>query len=154
MRVRCWEGMNSVRSSGDEQHIWFKSGDLDQRNIFKSEDLYMRVRCREGMNFVRSSGDEQHIGFKSGDLNQRNVFKSEDLNMRDRCREGMNFGRSSGDEHIRGTSLETCTSMLFEWKKIIELNSDTKPALCNGRGHSWQGLEGIAFTGKVLKDHG
>ena len=44
--------------------------------------------------------------------------------------------------------------MLFEWKKIIELNSYTKSALCNGRGHSWQGLEGIAFTGKVLKDRG
>ena len=73
------------------------------------------VRYWEGMNFVRSSGDEQHIGFKSGDLNQRNVFKSEDLNMRVRCREGMNSVRSSGDEHIRGTSLETCTSDWFSY---------------------------------------
>ena len=38
--------------------------------------------------------------------------------------------------------------------KLDLLNSYTKSALCNGRGHSWQGLEGIAFTGKVLKDHG
>ena len=29
--------MNPTRSSGDEQHIAFKSGDLNERDTFKSE---------------------------------------------------------------------------------------------------------------------